>query len=499
MAINLRADNRAITTDGKSSYLIDNYPSGVSTVSIGNTEGFFHNSYVVSGNIGSENTEILQLDTVDRTTGALTFRAFTDLMSGVTNSAATTIINFTTNKTFVVGQPVTVKIGDTEVTRGTGTVQTSGTGTAMTIVNTGGVTITAVIGDRIIVSDVTRFAHAESSRLTVIPYNKVRFFRTETPQVPNAVPYTTRKEEQDSTITETTLSTMGNTTNTTIYTKPGDPSYIQTVDYTPQVVFDGAATLSPLLDIQVNDFYTTYADNSNYDGYGWYAFYSDTTGRYSPISSFIPYAGFADNTVSEIFKSFDSELNTKEIKLISQSDRFTWLNEAASLMTNELNLGNWEYMASEDLTLTIKAGISAYLLPNNFSNLLYVNDDLNLKVDHFEATFARPQASSRMKYMIRGKHILFEPTPTEDSSVTLGYLAKSSQITRLDQTLNFPDNAHYFLKDYMLYRAYRKLGNSTESAGRYTVFNANIDKMKIYSIKRDNGLDSWGMAPTSNV
>lgn len=499
MAIALRADNRSIIKDGKSSYLVDNYSSGASTISIGNTEGFFHNSFVVVGNIGSENTEILKVDTVDRNTGALTFSSFSDFASGSTNAAATTIINFSTNKTFIAGQPVSIMIVDTGVVRGTGVVTTSGTGTAMTITNAGGLIINMAVGDRIIVSDVTKFAHSESSRITVSPYSKVRFFRTETPSVPNNISQTTRVEEQDSVVTEVTISNLGTTPNTTTYTKPGDPSFVQTIDYTPQIIFAGATTLTPLLEIQVNDFFTTFSDVENYDGYGWYAFYNETSGRYSPLSNFIPYAGFADNTVSEIFASFDSELNTKEIKLISQKDRFTWLNEGASLMTNELNLGNWEYNASEDLTLTIKSGIGSYLLPNNFSNLSYVFDTKGTPIDHFNASFQRPQASSIMKYLIRGKHIIFSPTPSEDTTVTLGYLAKFSTITRLDQTVDFPDNAHYYLKDYMLYRAYRKLGNSAESTGRYTVFNQNIDRMKISSIKRDNGIDSWSAAPTSLI
>ena len=499
MSINLRSDNRAILKDGKTSYLLDNYSSGLATISISNTEGFFHNSFIVIGNIGSENTEILKIDTVDRNTGALTFSSFTDTASGSTNAALTTIINFTTNKKFVAGQTVWIGQGNTGVKRGSGIVTTSGDGLAMTITNDGGLIINMSSGDQIIVSDVTRFAHAESTKVTVTPYSKVRFFRTETPVVPNVATQTTLTVDQNNSITETKTSTLSDTTQTTTYSRTGDPSFVQTVDFTPQIIFENAKTLSPLIDIQVNDFYTTFYDNDNYDGYGWYAFYNETSGRYSPISNYIPYAGFADNTVSEIFGSFDSELNTKEIKLISQKDRFTWLNEGLSMMTNELNLGNWEYNASEDLILNIKKNVSQYLLPMNFSNLLFINDSRDLKIDHYAATFQRPQSSGVLKYLIRGRYLIFDPIPTEDTTVTVSYLAKSTTITRLEQTVDLPDNAHYFLKDYMLYRAYRKLGNTSESKDRYTVFNQNIDKMKIYSIKRDNGLDSWGASETSLI
>src|SRR3990167_10098341 len=84
----------------------------------------------------------------------------------------------------------------------------------------------------------TKFPHAESTRVTVIPYNQVRFFRT----------------------TTTTFSSTNPLT-----------SYIA---------------------IQPSDWFTTYVDESNSTGYGWYLFYNETTAVASQNSNAIPYIGF---------------------------------------------------------------------------------------------------------------------------------------------------------------------------------------------------------------
>jgi len=284
MAITLRADNRAIVKDGKYSYLLDNYSSGSTSVSIMNTEGFFHNSFVLIGNIGSENTEILQLNKVDANTGELTFQNFSatavgggingvainnpgtgyevgqiltviqtggnngkvrvesvdsfgaitglfvdqnekgygysvatgvettgggdnnatiNILSIFADSNSTTIF-FETGKYFVAGQPVEIFNRSTGESRGTGVVSVSSNQTEniMTLTSPG---ISGVLpGDLVVVGNMTRFPHSESTRITVLQYDSIRFFRTETPNVPNLVEKTTLSHKQNTFITQTT-------------------------------------------------------------------------------------------------------------------------------------------------------------------------------------------------------------------------------------------------------------------------------------------------------
>lgn len=575
MSINLHCDNRSITKDGKYSYLVDNYSSLSPTFSLMNSEGFFANSYILVGNIGSENTEILQIKKVNSVTNTITFDNFTDTAIGsgiatvainnagtgylpgqiltviqtgsvggsvrvatvggggsiatvtidqsgyaysaanaltttgggnndatidiltlTTDSSATSIL-FASAQSYITGQPVEV-FDSSGVSRGTGTVSTTSdpTSTTMTLTAPGIAGTTA--GDSVSVGDVTRFSHAESTKVTVIQFNQVRFFRTTTPSVPNVVPYTASLTNQDKSITQTTTSTIG-AARTTTYTQPNDPSSITTVDFTPPIVYSGAIALTVPTAIQVNDFYTTFLDITNSTGYGWFSFYNSTTKLYSAISNPIPYSGFPQNTVKKVFETFDSSMNTKELKLITQADRFNWLNEGLSYLTNELNLGNLEYLASEELSLNLTSGNAKYLLPQDFSDLLFINDSNGIKMDSYSATFERSYTSSMVKYAIRGRFIVFYPAPGQDMTVTLSYLKTSPVLKTLDDVVDLPNNAYYAVKDYMRFRAYQKLNNSAESSNSFTFFQKQIDNMKIHAKKRDDGLDSWSIADSANV
>lgn len=423
MAITLRADNRSLLKDAKYSYLLDNTSSGVSSITVANTDSFAHNDFVIIGNIGSENTELVQVDTVTEATGVLTL---------VSN---------------------------------------------------------------------TRFSHSESSRVSVVGYNQIRFYWTSLLTVPNpsASPITVNSVVQNNNITTTGVQ-VTTSPNTAIYTKTTDPTKVENVDVTPPIIFNSDTPLALPSDIQVDSFYSTYSDSAHSTGYGWFAFYNSTTLSYSAISNAIPYSGFNSNTVKEVFSDFDSCLNQKELKLISMEDRYSWLNEAYNIMTNELNTGNWEYNSSGPLNLTIKSGVAEYLLPDDFSNMLYINETSSGdKINHYSSTFQIPRSTSFREYEIRGRYLVFRPVPTTDSTVTLEYLKISSRLTDLQSVINLPDNASYSLKDFMLFRAYRKLGNLTESTNSLTLFNKNIERMKIYSIKRDNGLDSWSIDNAQNV
>ena len=78
-------------------------------------------------------------------------------------------------------------------------------------------------------------------------------------------------------------------------------------------------------DIQADDFYTKAYDTTNTTGFGWFIFYNSTTAKATQNSNAIPYAGFENNSVKKILDSFFSQLNNKELKLISNDDAFIWL------------------------------------------------------------------------------------------------------------------------------------------------------------------------------
>ena len=505
MSINLRCDNRILTKDAKFSYLLNNYSSNTFVLYASNTDNIYHNSYVLVGNVGSDNTEILQVNMVNEivsgtnkvyTAGALTFINFSGICQAGTGAND---IYLSSPHTFYPGQTVTVFNNATGAIRGTGTISATGGSVHSNHIVLDGAGVTgAVVNDAFVVNDYCKFAHPESTRITVIPYNQVQFFRTDTPAVPNTVSKTSTTQNQNKSVTQTTTSNITNPPTTT-YTKSDDPSFVTTVDYTPPIVFDGAVNLTAPIDIQVNDFYTTFYDTINNDGYGWFAFYNSTTLSYSPISNPIPYAGFPQNTVKTVFEAFDSSLNTKELKLITRTDRFNWLNEGLSYLVNELNLGNWEYYSSEELKLNVKSGQDKYLLPQDFSDLLYINDALDNKIESYSATFQKSRNELYMRYLIRGRYLVFSPVPDRDQTVTLAYLKSAPFLTNLDDVVDLPNNAYMFVKDYMRYRAYQKLGNPSESTSALGMFKMQIDNMKIHAIKRDDGLDSWSIFESSNV
>ncbi|MFA7662637.1 MAG: hypothetical protein WCX88_01850 [Patescibacteria group bacterium] len=421
MAITLRADNRSLLNNAKYSYILDNISSGAATITVANSDAFAALDYIVIGNMGSENTELVQVDSLVTSTGVITL-------------------------------------------------------------------VTA-----------TRFAHSESSRVTSVGYNQVVFYWTALQTVPNPSTAQISSTIQNNNITSTKVQ-ASTAPKTTTYTRASDPTIVETLDVTPPITYDSDNWLATNA-IQVDNFFTTYADTNqaHTSGYGWFLFYNSTTTAVSPLSNAIPYGGFNPNTVKAVFSDFDSCLNQKEIKLISMDDKYSWLNEAYSLMINELNLGNWEYNASEPLALAIKSGVTDYLLPDDFANMLYINEENGDKIEHFSATFRIPRSTSFREYAVRGRHLVIRPTPEADSTITLEYLKNSSRLTDMQAVINLPDNAAYSIKDFMLFRAYRKLGNLTESNNSLTLFNKNVDRMKIYSCKRDNGLDSFSIGTEQNV
>ena len=366
----LRADNRVIITGAKYSYLVNNYVSGSSSITIANYDGFNVNDYVLVGNFGSETAEILKIKAVN--SGALTFK------------------------------------------------------------DAGGVDTN------------TKYAHSESTKVTILPYNQVEFF------------------------------------------------------YETTTVFTGLTSISGKIDISAGDWFTIFTDANNLTGYGFFTFYNATTATTSQASNAIPYGGFDGNTVKQTLDAFFSLLNNKELKLISNTDAMTWMNEAHSKVVNRLNLINTEYNSPIEQTLTIIAGTKEYLLPTNFSDLISIVDAQNLPIDFVPLSQVTAYTSGITRYYIRGKYIGFAPGPVVDGTFTYRYAAKAPVLSSYTDIIDLPSDAYYLIKDFMLYRAYQKL--KYPNALEYLkMFNDSIGTMEMDSIKRSANLDSWGIAPYANV
>lgn len=301
----------------------------------------------------------------------------------------------------------------------------------------------------------TRFAHQESTRVTVIPYNQVKFYHTTTE------------------------------------------------------VF-ATTTLLATYDIQASDWNTTYNDSTYTTGYGWFVFYNSTTTATSNESNSLPYAGFDRDTVEDILNDFFSLLNNKELKLVTRDDALSWLNEGYSIMRNKLNLSNVEFSASELTSLSVTSGTSEYTLPTDFYQLSSITGGLNTSdptsvggmgkftISYISLREAFSYTGNDTRYYIRGSKIGFLPTPQQDVTYYYMYLKKSDKLTSNSEALNLPDNGFYAIKDFMLYRAGRKFGNPNYM-NDYKAFMKSLDDMVLAAADRDANLDECGIASYANV
>lgn len=372
--ISLKADNRSLLIDAKSSYLAFNYASGVTTMEIVNANSFADDDFILLGNFGSETAEIVQIDTVTASTNSFTLVA------------------------------------------------------------------------------ATKFAHSESTQVTILKYNTVQFYNAPT---------------------------------TTFITSNPVTSYI---------------------DIQADDFYTTTYDSVNTSGFGFFRFYNtfEVPYTYSQESNPIPYIGFDDSSVKQILDSFFSMLNNNELKLISLDDAFSWLNEGYNITKNELNLVNEEYEVGTPEPISVVAGTSEYELPTDFSEVLSLFDSTNKSTIPFISlenapSYGASNTTDGTRYYIRGDYIGFTPEPTASATYLLTYKKKLTVLESYDDEISLPNNEYSFLKDYMLYRALQKLQRSAEAMNYKGSFFESVNRMKLDSHKRDNNKDSWEHDPTTLV
>ena len=294
----------------------------------------------------------------------------------------------------------------------------------------------------------TVFAHPESTRVTIIPYNQIKFFQTAT------------------------------------------------------AVFSSTENYLGVVDVQADSLYTIYQDSVNSTGYGWFKFYNSTNLKITSESNFIPYSGFVSSKVKTILDSFYSLLNSKERSLISDKDAINYASEGISIVTSELNLVNQNYNVPADKDFSITSGVSEYALPSDFSKVLSLfNGTENTEVPFIELSEVpswNSIASNGTRFSLRGEYLVISPEPTESITYTMKYKKKSSELTSYSDDISLPDNMHYILLNFMMSRASIKLQNG--QVGMFLkLFQEDIQRMKITSHKRSNSIDSWGISNSSNV
>jgi hypothetical protein len=379
MSIVLEADNRTITVGAKYSYTETNYASGVSSFSVLNAtdSAFATDAFLLLGNFGAEDAEIVKISTVNNDTGAIT-------------------------------------------------------------------TTTA-----------TLFSHSESTRVTVLPYDQVRFFHTTT------------------------------------------------------TTYDTNTPLTGYIDLQPSDWFSTTSDETYSTGYGWYVFYNSVTAVLSQNSNAIPYAGFDTDTTENILADFFSMLNNKELQLITREDALSFASEGYSRMRNKLNLTNTEFTASALSTISVTAGTIEYDLETDFDHLVAINSGLDTtdpgkwggnkrSIPFISLPNAYTYTGTETRYYIRGNKIGFLPTPASDVTYHYMYLKKASRLTLNTDEVDLPNGGEFVLKDWLLYRAYSKFQNPI-SKMYLEAFTQGLNDMIISSVKRDAHLATWGIEHSSNV
>lgn len=322
--------------------------------------------------------------------------------------------------------------------------------------------INAINGNVITLSDVnniptsTAYSHPESTKMIALPYDQIRFFWT-------AVTGTIADENP---------------------------------------VFDQSNPLTSWEALDPSSFFSTYGDANHATGFGWFQYRNSTTGEVSNQSNPIPYAGFTMNTAAQLFADFDSLLNTNELKLVSNNDKYSWLNEAMALFKNKLNLTNSEYTVSIPQSITTVAGTAEYILPDDFADMVEFTDVNGTPISYVPVSQVLTNNGTLptvSRYYMRGRYLGLSPAPTTAGVIyNYTYRSKSGRIQSLSTYIDLPDNAFYCLKDWMMYRAYMKFNNPLATA-YYQSFKNFIDLYMQASVKRNANLDTWEPGYGTNV
>jgi hypothetical protein len=298
----------------------------------------------------------------------------------------------------------------------------------------------------------TKQAHAESTKVTFLSYNQIRFYWT------------------------AATGTIA--------------------DESP--VFSDTTPLTAYTDLDPSSYYSTYTDSFNDTGFGWFVYLNSKSLDLSQESNPIPYAGFDINTVGTVFAEFDSLLNVNELKLVTVADKFAWFNEGLSNLVNRLNLNNVEFTLSDKQTITIIPGTSEYMLPADFSDLVEVVFNDGKPMDVISSSQVMAYGGYTTKYYVRGRYMGFVPVPTQATTYFYRYRAKGMRVTSMSQYVQLPDNMYTAIKDWMLFRANMKFANPI-AATYLTTFNNAIDNFILAAVKRNGANDSWSIDPSANT
>lgn len=456
MSLVLKAENRNLTKEGKSSFLANNYAAGVTSLVLKNGSGF-------SPGIGDSTTQF------DITNPAGTTFRYTWDGTGTTPGTLQSLIsvggsivvnaqNFTAanNGTFTI---TAVAATYFEVTNAAGAVEsnkTIGTGSIkiysyILLGNFGSETsevvqVTALTTNTLTVST-TLFAHAESTKATIIPYNQVRFYHT----------------------TTATYATS-------------DP-------------------ITGYINIQPDSYFSTTTDTVNSTGFGWFVFYNSTTYKTSANCNAIPYAGFEDNSVKKIFDSFFALLNNKEQKAINNEEAFYWLNEGLTIAQNALNVVNQEYTVADPYTLSVTSGTAEYAWPSYFSSISSVSDSDGETIGHVDIHDIKKNnadSGNSILYYLKGRKIGFSPVPTDAATYYLYYRTLPTKLTSLYDNVYMPNNNFYLLINFMLYKAGLKLGRA-DAASQYKLFSDGLDVMRVTSNKQNDDAEEFEIEHRANI
>ncbi|MCK9369476.1 hypothetical protein M0R04_06050 [Candidatus Dojkabacteria bacterium] len=266
-----------------------------------------------------------------------------------------------------------------------------------------------------------------------------------------------------------------------------------------------ATALAAAQDLSADNIYNFYNDTANSTGYGWYRFYNSVTTVYSNYSNAIPYAGWPDNSVKIMMDTFYTQISNRERKLIKDADVYRWLNEAYTIARNRLNLSNREYSVPTPESLSIVSGTAEYTLPDYFSKVRAVTDEDGEEifeipyeqVPAYENTSVPPGGSLAVMYYIRGNKIGFTPEPTASATYSLYYQRTAPVLSSYSDYIELPNANHYFLLDYLLYRAAPIIGGNPES--HLKAFGVGLDNLVVTSHHQGGDAESWEHSITSIV
>jgi hypothetical protein len=322
--------------------------------------------------------------------------------------------------------------------------------------------------DRLGIPATTKFAHAESTRITILPYDQMRFFHT---SVPTYIP----------------------PAHTPVY--PVEP------------LIDTLHPLTAYIDIEPNRWESIVYDETYSTGWGFFIWYNSHTTFGSKPSNPIPYVGFGYDTAQSVIESFYDGLNNKETAVVTKEQAFRWLNEGYAIMRNKLNLSNSEYAASLEVPITIYAGEPEARLPGDFSDLISVRPANPLPLNNVKNTLDpislrdipdyNTFRANEIRYFLRESYIGLYPTVQNDTTIYIRYTRKSDKLNSYDDIIYLPDNGYIALQNYMLFKSSLKFkdGNAT---GYKALFDDWCKDLILFAHDRDNTPDSWGIANNAN-